>query len=135
MRYQCDSCNYSTDSRVNIKDHAAILGHFGWRDAAVVDTSEFEDLGYLKPEPEPAFKFSDFCDFKTLSMEMTFGTVNAEALGILTGGVMGTPPPPSFALEMWAPIKRTFWQWLRRKPRQYTRYYIPNARLTQEEDS
>lgn len=31
-RFICLSCSYETDVRVDIKNHAAILGHFGWRD-------------------------------------------------------------------------------------------------------
>lgn len=33
MRYKCLSCRFRTDVRVDIKDHAAILGHFGWTDS------------------------------------------------------------------------------------------------------
>lgn len=64
-----------------------------------------------------------------MTVEMTFAAVDPAVLGILTGGVIGTPPPATFALEAVVPIKRTFWQWLRRRPRQHRRILIPNARL------
>lgn len=66
---------------------------------------------------------------KPITIDFTLQDVDPEVLGILTGGVMGTKPEPTFALEVVAPIKRTFWQWLRRKPVQHMRYYIPNATM------
>lgn len=74
-------------------------------------------------------------DFEqTFEMELTLLDVNPELLGILTGGVMGTPPPPTFAIDINSPVKRTFWQWLRRKPRQWHHIHIPNATLGEVED-
>lgn len=64
-----------------------------------------------------------------ITLDMTFGDVDPALLGILTGGVMGTPPEPTFALEVYTPIKRTFWQWLRRKPRLWNYVCIPNATM------
>lgn len=32
-RYRCLSCRFSTNDRVEIKDHAAVLGHQGWTDS------------------------------------------------------------------------------------------------------
>lgn len=34
LRYACqaEGCTYETAERVMIKDHAAVLGHFGWAD-------------------------------------------------------------------------------------------------------
>jgi hypothetical protein len=71
---------------------------------------------------------------KRLSMEVTFAAVNPELLGILTGGDLGSAPPATFSLEAVVPVKRTFWQWLRRRPRQHVRYVIPDARLATPED-
>lgn len=72
-------------------------------------------------------------DLKPFTMEFTLAEVDPAVLGILTGGVMGSPPEPTFAIEVHAPIKRTFWQWLRRKPRQWTRTYIPNATVSRNQ--
>lgn len=71
---------------------------------------------------------------KRLSMDVTFAAVDPKLLGILTGGDFGTAPPATFSLEAVVPVKRTFWQWLRRRPRQHMRYVIPNARLATPED-
>lgn len=79
---------------------------------------------------EPATVGHDW--LKQITVEFTAHDVDPAVLGILTGGALGTPPPASFAIEMWHPIKRTFWQWLRRKPRQWQRYYIPNARMAEQ---
>lgn len=73
-------------------------------------------------------------EFKAISMEpitidFTLQDVDPEVLGILTGGVMGTKPEPTFSLEVKYPVKRTFWQWLRRKPRLWNHVYIPNATM------
>jgi hypothetical protein len=84
-------------------------------------------------EPEP-YRQAEPVTEKRLSMEVTFAAVNPELMGILTGGVMGTSPAPTFSLEAVVPVRRTFWQWLRRRPRQHMRYVIPNARLTTPED-
>lgn len=70
---------------------------------------------------------------KSVSAEVTFQGVDPEVLGLLTGGVLGSAPEPTFAVEVHAPIKRTFWQWLRRKPKRWQYTYIPHARLTQED--
>jgi hypothetical protein len=63
------------------------------------------------------------------TLEFAVATVDPDLLGLLTGGAVGTPPPPSFSLDVAYPIKRTFWQWLTRRPRQYRRVVIHNARL------
>ena len=73
---------------------------------------------------------SEEYNVKPFSVEMTFAAVDPEVLGILTGGALGAPTPPTFSIEVTSPIKRTFWQWLTRKPRRYQTIYIPNARLT-----
>lgn len=69
-------------------------------------------------------------------MEVTFGDVDPEVLGILTGGALGTPPEPTFSVEVAVPARRrTFWEWLRRKPRHLAAfYYIPQARLDPRTD-
>jgi hypothetical protein len=72
---------------------------------------------------------------KTFSMEVEVKGVDPGVLGLLTGGVLGTPPPPSFSIEVRAPIKRTFWQWLIRKPCQYNHYFIPNAVMGEVDDA
>ena len=66
---------------------------------------------------------------KSFSMDFTLAHPDPDLLGLLTGGALGNPPEPTFAVEMTYPIKRTFWQWLRRKPRQHGYLYIPRARL------
>lgn len=122
--YACNSpgCRYTTEDRAQIKNHAVVLGHHGW-----IDTSRPLSI---PTQIDPKERIS-------MSMEMAFTNVDTEVLGILTGGVLlgKKPPLPTFAIEVCTPIKRTFWQWLRRKPVQYTRYYIPHARLVGPEVS
>lgn len=60
-------------------------------------------------------------------VKIEFRAVDPELLDILTGGIFETAPV--FAVEVHAPIKRTFWQWLLRKPRRYQNTYIPRARI------
>ena len=64
--------------------------------------------------------------FENIEVEIEFCTVDPTALEILTGGPISRP---EFSVEVVAPIKRTFWQWLLRKPRQHKIYYIPRARI------
>lgn len=64
-----------------------------------------------------------------MTVKMAFTAVNPAVLGILVRQDRDAPPPPTFALEAVIPIKRTFWQWLRRRPRQHQRILIPHARL------
>lgn len=92
---------------------------------------EVSDVSEEMPEPD-MFAFDWL---KPLVFEVEFQDVDPESLGILTGGVMGTPPAPTFSLDVTVPARRrTFWEWLRRRPRHLaTRYFIPNARLAQEE--
>lgn len=71
---------------------------------------------------------------KPIQVEMTFENVDPEVLGILTGGALGTPPTPTFSLEVTHQIKRKWWQWLLRRPKRYHRIVIPNARLATPED-
>lgn len=80
--------------------------------------------------PDEAQDFEPFT-FPTGKMDITFRSVDPELLGLLTGGVMGTPPPPTFAIEVTTlPRGRTFWEWLRRKPRHLgSCTYIPHARM------
>jgi hypothetical protein len=65
--------------------------------------------------------------FEPLRVEIEFCQVDPGLLDVLTGGVFETAPV--FAVEVHAPIKRTFWQWLLRKPRQHRTYYIPRAKI------
>lgn len=80
-------------------------------------SDEMETVGWTKP----------------ITMEVAFTDVDPEALGLLTGGVMGTMPESTFSIAVNYPVKRTFWQWLRRKPKQWHRVVVPNARLATEE--
>jgi hypothetical protein len=68
-------------------------------------------------------------EFKPITVEMTMVDVDPAVLGILTGGVLGTTPKPTFAVEVHAPVKRTFWQWLTRKPKMWRHILIPHARI------
>jgi len=70
--------------------------------------------------------------WETVSLEVSFGEVNPEALGLLTGGVLGTPPEPVFSLTVSGPVKRTFWQWLRRRPKRWQTVVIPRATLAED---
>jgi len=80
---------------------------------------EFKDLGYLK----------------SLSMEIEFCDVDPDLLHLMTGGVLHPEAQPStVAVEVSTPVKRTFWQWLRRKPRQWCYLYFPNAKVEKDDD-
>jgi hypothetical protein len=70
--------------------------------------------------------------FEPLSVEIEFCQVDPELLNLLTGGAFDKDTPteqPTFAVEAYIPIKRTFWQWLLRKPRQHKIIYIPRATI------
>jgi len=43
----------------------------------------------------------------------------------------GLATEPEFSLTLTVPIERTFWQWLRRKPRQYRAIHVPHATLAE----
>lgn len=72
--------------------------------------------------------------YAPFSVEIQIGYVDPVLLNLLTGG---NPDPDGtglpviaqdvYGVELYVPIKRTFWRWLRRKPRQYKRIYIPRA--------
>lgn len=73
-------------------------------------------------------------EFQPLSIELETREVDPDLLGLLTGGVLGNPlPKPTFAIEVHHPIKRTFWQWLTRKPKKWRTIHIPNARISESE--
>lgn len=63
--------------------------------------------------------------FENLTLEVEFCQPNPDLLELLAGGA----PEKAYAIEMMCPVKRTFWQWLFRKPRQYRGYYVPNAQV------
>lgn len=65
--------------------------------------------------------------FEKSEVKIEFVAVDPELLDVLTGGVFETAPV--FSVEVHSPIKRTFWQWLLRKPRQHRTYYIPRATI------
>lgn len=68
---------------------------------------------------------------RPVSMEVTFQDVDPATLGLLTGGVIGEAPP-EFSIEVHHPVRRTFWQWLLRRPRRWRRVHVPRARLTED---
>lgn len=74
-------------------------------------------------------------DFRRLTIQCEFDDVDPEVLDILTGGAFvknGVQAQQTFSFEVLTPIKRTFWQWLRRKPRPVRRIYIPNAKIERQ---
>lgn len=73
-------------------------------------------------------------DFVKLSVDVEFKTPNPELLNLLTGGVLGkedSEPTGSLIAEYKVPLRRSFWQWLFRRPRQYMTHclYIPRAKF------
>lgn len=66
---------------------------------------------------------------RTVSVEFTSMDVDPELLSILIG-----QPKPDFAIEIHAPVKRTFWQWLRRKPPLWNHWYVPNVKMGEVDD-
>jgi hypothetical protein len=66
--------------------------------------------------------------FENLEVEIEFCQPDPAVLDILTGGAFDAPTP-LVSIEVIAPVKRAFWQWLLRKPRQHRIYYIPRARI------
>lgn len=69
----------------------------------------FEPLGWTEP----------------LSVEIEICAVDPAVLDILTGMV----DEPVYSVEVFYPIKRTFWQWLLRKPKPYQYAIIPRAKI------
>lgn len=67
-----------------------------------------------------------------MTFEIEFCQPDPEVLDILTGGAFSKDTPtkqPVFGMEIVVPIKRTFWQWLLRKPRQHRTIYVPRVRI------
>lgn len=145
-RYHCNACSFGTDVRVVMKDHAAMLGHFGWTDSeAKVEPDNFDlnapDSPYgsipwaakvrAREEAQDAQAFPETATSYT--MEVSLRDVDPDLLGILTGGVIGgNPPEPTFSIHVTYPVtyparRRTFWEWLRRKPKHHAgAVYLPN---------
>lgn len=76
----------------------------------------------------------EFPDFTKLSVGVEFKTLNPELLSLLTGGVLGgegTEPTGTLVAVYKIPVRRSIWQWLLRRPRQYTTHhmYIPRAKF------
>lgn len=66
------------------------------------------------------------------SVEMTFNAVDPELLKILWGGYR--PDGMKQGVTVYAPIRRTFWQWLLRKPHQQRVVHFPNVVFTEVEE-
>lgn len=62
---------------------------------------------------------------KRVSMEISLRDVDPELLALLTGGAIARPQN----ITIQHTKKRTFWQWLRRKPKVTRTLYLPNARI------
>jgi hypothetical protein len=88
------------------------------------------DVQFPETPDHPADGFSFTAN--AVNMDFTMEHVDPESLRLLMGGIDG-PAQPTFAFEAHYPVKRTFWQWLRRKPRRWNHVYIPHARLAAEE--
>lgn len=43
--------------------------------------------------------------------------------------------PPTYAVDVWKPIRRKWWQWLLRREVQYSYTFIPNAIATPDDRS
>jgi hypothetical protein len=70
---------------------------------------------------------------KSVTLNVEFQQVDPDLLGILTGGVMGNPPAPTFEIDVAYPARRrTFWEWLRHKPKHHAGFvYMPSVRLAE----
>lgn len=68
-----------------------------------------------------------FEPFEARSVKIEFCRVDPELLDVLTGGVFETAPV--FSVEVIRPIKRTFWQWLLRKPKRVQHIILPRATI------
>lgn len=66
--------------------------------------------------------------FENFEVESEFCQPDPEALKLLTGD-LSTDKCPTYSVEIYTPIKRTFWQWLLRKPKRYRTHYIPRMRF------
>lgn len=107
-RYGCNTCSFETDVRVVMKDHAAVLGHFGWTDNEVVKghslrvtrldaegkpTGEpVEVSGRLVafPETEDEEKITTYTQYmdpllKRFTMDLTILTPKPEVLALVFG--------------------------------------------------
>jgi hypothetical protein len=80
-----------------------------------------------------------FPPLREYKVEVEFGEVDPEVLSLLTGMEVKTvngmttfakpDQPVHAAMEVRGFRKRTFWQWLFRRPRQPYTYYFPNVRI------
>lgn len=75
-------------------------------------------------EPDNAMAFGD-----PRSVEISFHEVDPEILRLLVGTALDGRPTPMSEVELIVPIKRTFWQWLLRKPKEYRAYYFPQVEV------
>lgn len=69
--------------------------------------------------------------FGSFTMEVEFCQPAPELLNTLTGGTFNDTEAavPEYGMEMVVPVKRTFWQWLLRKPKKHRIIYIPKVRF------
>lgn len=65
-------------------------------------------------------------EFKPMSMEVSFSNVDPEILNLMFGDA---PKEPVFSVEVWNKKRRTFLQWLLRRPRKYSYVAIPYAKF------
>jgi hypothetical protein len=66
---------------------------------------------------------------KKIEIELTKFEVDPELIQILTGSTDWNATNYEAGMTINTPIKRTFWQWLRRKPIQWSMTFIPAARV------
>lgn len=69
---------------------------------------------------------------KKVQIELTTYGVDPDLLKILFGGYQ--PNGMHRGLTIYAPIRRTFWQWLRRRPIQQRVVHYPNVVFTEVDD-
>lgn len=80
-------------------------------------------------------------EFKTFSVELELLGVNPDLIDVLTGAVevrgvsvFSSPDRPNFSADAWIPIRRRWWEWLLRRPRQYRYVFLPNVVISTDEE-
>lgn len=66
--------------------------------------------------------------FESIKMDVQFQEVDPELVALLTGS--GDYKPGTLhSLQVASPVKRKWWQWLLRRPREYRYLYLPSVKI------
>lgn len=107
----CGKGNFITGSKLRVTRLAVNGEPVRGVDNVVVETGQTLGFDVRFPETED-------WEPKPILLEVSFNEVDPNVLGIMTGGGLNSEPERTFSLDLFTPARRrTFWEWLRRKPK------------------